>query len=468
MEKHIDVAIIGAGTAGLTALSMVRQQTDNFLLINGGNLGTTCARVGCMPSKVMIQVAEDFHRRHVFELHGIVGEENMAVEIHETMAHVRDLRDTFVNRVISNSTAKLPPEKFLEGYARFLDPHTLEVNEEITVRAKSIIIATGSRPIVPVAWEAFRDRIMTTDELFDQEDLPAAMAVIGLGVIGLELGQTLHRLGIQVTGVDLGENIGGVQDPEVLQAARDIIGKEFPLWLGHAATVTEENGKLRVSAGDNSVLVDKILASLGRVPNIESLALENLGLELNQRGLPPFNPHTLQVGDLPIFIAGDVSGDRAILHEAGHEGRIAAFNATRPQVRKFKRKTPLAITFCDPNIATIGCPWSELDLATTAIGEIRFAPVGRALIMGNNKGVLRVYADKRDGRLLGASMIGPRGENLAHLLAWSIEQNLSVYDLLNMPYYHPVIEESLQAALYNVLPQLEQQPDLPVELRLLE
>jgi len=168
-----------------------------------------------------------------------------------------------------------------------------------------------------------------------------------------------------------------------------------------------------------------------------------------------FNPNTMQIGDLPIFIAGDVTGDKAILHEAGDEGRIAGFNAVRDEPVAFRRRTPLAITFCDPNIATVGADWSELDPEKTAVGEVHFGPVGRALIMGKNRGLLRVYGDKQTGHLLGASMIAPKGENLAHELAWSIQLGLTVFDLLKMPFYHPVIEEALQAALYDLAGKVE-------------
>ena len=108
----------------------------------------------------------------------------------------------------------------------------------------------------------------------------------------------------------------------------------------------------------------------------------------------------------------------------------------------------MSIAFCDPNIASVGAPWSDLDEAATAVGEIRFGPVGRALIMGSNRGLLRVYAERKSGKLLGASMVAPRGEHLAHLIAWAIERGLTAVDMLRVPYYHPAIEEALQAAIH--------------------
>ncbi len=452
-ETQVDVAIIGAGSAGLYALSQVRRSGRRFVLINGGEPGTTCARVGCMPSKALIQVAEDYHRRTTYGRFGVDGHQEMSLDIPEAMEYVQDLRDTFVDRVLSNSTDNMGDE-FIEGYARFLEPGLLEVDGR-TIRADSVIIATGSRPLVPEPWKAFGDLVLTTDTLFEQETLPESMAVIGLGVIGLELGQSLWRLGVQITGIDQLQTIGGADDPEVSKAVLEIIGKEFPIWLGHQAELSKEGDRLRVTAGDRSVLVDKVLASMGRVPNLSGLGLENLGVALDASGMPEFNRNTMQVGALRVFMAGDVTGERPVLHEAGDEGRIAGYNAVNEEIRAFARKPPLNINFCDPNICSVGSSWSELDPASTAVGEIRFAPVGRALIMGKNKGILRVYGDKASGRILGAEMIAPKGENLAHLLSWAIQQRLTVGELLRMPFYHPVIEEALQAALYDLYSKVE-------------
>lgn len=453
LDRSVDVAIIGAGTAGLAALAQVCKVTNNFVLIDGGELGTTCARVGCMPSKAAIQVAEDFHRRYHFDRVGIAGKESLRMDHTEALEHVRELRDIFVDRVLAGTTDEMGDE-FIQGHAEFLEPTVLNVERHI-VRANKIVIATGSRPFIPTAWQKFEDRILTTDNLFEQEDLPKSIVAVGLGVIGLELGQALHRMGVQITGIDQLTSVAGLHDPKINEMAIDLIGSEFPLWLGNPTEITSENAKLRVSSGGQTVIVDKILASLGRTPMLRSMGIEKLGVELDAKGVPEFNPHTMQIGNLPIFIAGDVTGEKAILHEAAEEGRIAGYNAAHAKAVAFKRKVSLAITFCDPNIATVGASWLDLDHDSTAVGEIRFGPVGRALIMGKNKGMLRVYGDKTTGRLLGAAMIAPKGEHLAHLLAWSIQQDLTVFDLLMMPYYHPGIEEALQAALQELAKKVE-------------
>ncbi|WP_456375903.1 dihydrolipoyl dehydrogenase [Thiolapillus sp.] len=462
-QRKVDVAIIGSGTAGLNAMGRVKRAGKDFVLINGGEPGTTCARVGCMPSKAIIQVAEDFHRRSLFEREGIEGGDHLKVDIPEAMEHTRDLRDTFVDRVLSNSTDHLSEDVFIEQYARFVEPGVVELEDGERIQADRFVIATGSTPIVPDAWKTFGDRIVTTDEFFELEDLPASMAVIGLGVIGLELGQAISRLGVDVTGIDLAENIGGISDPEVNKAAIEVIGKEFPLWLGHAAEISEEaDGRLKVTAGEQSAVVDKVFASLGRRPNLDRLGLENLGIELDERGIPEYNPNTMQIGDQPLFLAGDINADRPILHEAGDEGKIAGYNAAHDEIRAFRRKTPLAIVFSDPNIISVGARFADLEPDSFKTGEMKIAPVGRALIMGKNRGVIRVYADQKSGRILGAEMVTPRGENLAHLLAWCIQKEMTVGELIQMPFYHPVMEEALQAALSSLYHQVEAKNPGPI------
>ena len=462
-ERQVDIAIIGSGSAGLYAMSKVRPSGKSVVLINGGELGTTCARVGCMPSKAVIQIAEDFHRRGVFKRFGVEGHERLSVDVSEAMGYVQDLRDVFVERVISNSTDKMPEGMFVAGYARFVEPNLLEMDNGQRIRAGKVIIATGSRPIVPAAWAPFRDRIITTDDFFELEELPASIAVIGLGVIGLEIGQSLHRLGCTVVGIDIQEAVGGLTDPVAIKSAVEIIGGEMELWLGHEAQISEgSNGRLRVSAGGNTIEVERVLASMGRQPNVEKLGLDAIGVPMDERGVPLFDPGTMQVGDLPLFLAGDVTGERPLLHEAGDEGRIAGQNAVSDTVSAYRRKTPLNITFCDPNIVQVGQPYASLDPETTAIGEVQMAPVGRAIIMAKNKGVIRVYADKTTGTMLGAEMVCIKAENLGHLLAWSIQQGLKVGELLQMPFYHPVIEEALQAALYDLYAKVDAKNPGPI------
>ena len=468
MERSVDVAVIGAGTAGLAAVSQVRQANKSFVLINGGELGTTCARVGCMPSKALIQVGHDLHRRQLFDREGIEGGEGLSANLPDILEHVRDLRDILVDRVLGNSTDQME-EEFLDGYARFVEPGRLQVGDDV-IQAENIIIACGTRPVVPPAWVDFGDRIITSDTLFEQEDLPESVAVVGLGIIGLELGQALAQLGIAVTGIDQAETLAGLSDPSARQSAIEVMSRAFPLWLGHTAELRDEEGRIRVSAGEQSVVVDKVLAAMGRQPNLDWLALEHAGIALDDQGAPSFDLATMRCGDSRVFIAGDISGSDQVLHEAAAEGRIAGYNAARDKSIAFARKTPLAITFSSPNICTVGTPYDVLDPEEIETGEMRLGPVGRALLMGANRGIIRLYADKRNGVLLGATVIAERGEHLAHLLAWCIGEKMTVLQLLRKPFYHPTMEEAIQGALKDLLQKLDlptSPPDIPPELEVL-
>ena len=446
MKKEVEVAIIGAGSAGLYALSQVKKETDDFLLINDGHYGTTCARVGCMPSKSLIRIAEYYHDRLDFEKSGIKNADALKVSIPDVLQRVREHRDFLVNANIQHSITRLG-DKVLNGKAEFINQNTLKVGEDEIV-AKKIIIATGSTPVFDPKWEAFQEQILTTDELFEQEDLPPTLGVLGLGVIGLELGQALSRLGIKVTAVHSKEFIGGLSDPAVNEVMLKLCKKEFDIWLGGGRAVLSKVGnKIKITNGDREVLVDKVLVAIGRKPNLEALKLENLGITLNKRGMPNFDPHTMQIEDLPVYITGDVNADRPLLHEAADEGRIAGYNAVHSK-RAFKRKVPLSIVFTSPNIAFIGKSYDEIkDNSNVIISSYDFTKQARAMLMNINVGIANLYVEKNNGKLLGAQIAVPGGEHLAHHLAWAIEQDLSIYDMLKLPFYHPTLEEGLYSLL---------------------
>lgn len=445
--RKVKVAILGAGTAGLTALGVVRKHTDDFVIVNDGPYGTTCARVGCMPSKALIHVANDYHRRATFDAVGIRGGEGLRMDVAAALAWVRSYRDA---RVAPNlRPTDRAGERSIAGRATFEAPDVLRVvrtdGGEERVHAEAVIVATGSSPIVPAAWRSFGDRILTTDTLFEQRDLPGRIAVVGLGAIGLEMGQALSRLGLEVTGFELRDVVAALTDPELRAEAAKHFAEEFTLHLGNAVEIHAAGDALRVVAGDHEAEVDGVLAALGRASNVADLGLDRLGLPLDERGLPPFDPNTMQIGDLPIYIAGDVDADRVVMHEASDEGFIAAWNAVHGPTR-FRRRTPLAIAFTEPEIAMVGLPHAALpDNAVSAAHD--FSRQSRALAMRSAAGLLKVYAEPGSGRLLGAEMMTPHAEHLAHLLALAIEREMTVAEVLTMPVYHPVLEEGLRSAL---------------------
>jgi dihydrolipoamide dehydrogenase len=236
------------------------------------------------------------------------------------------------------------------------------------------------------------------------------------------------------------------------------MSQEMDFWPGLEADVKPEGQRFRLSYRDQSVVIDGILASLGRRPNLENLGLEKVGIKLNAQGLPSFNTHTMQVEDLPIFIAGDMNGDRPILHETADEGRIAGYNSVQKIPVTFGRRTGLRITFSHPNIAVVGRSFADLQGEDTAIGEVKFDGQGRALVMQENSGYLRVYGQRETGILLGAEMVTPAGEHLAHLLSWVIQKGMTVFEVLQLPFYHPVVEEGLRTALRDLAAKVKSAP----------
>lgn len=446
MKKQVDVVIIGAGSAGLAALKQVQKSTDSFVIVNDGPYGTICARVGCMPSKTLIASANAFHSRNKAAAFGIHGADKLTVDIPAVLERVRNLRDRFVSGVLK-ATADLG-DKSISGRAKLVKKNVVEVNGHEFI-AKRIIIATGSQPVLPEPWRVLGDRIVTTDNFFELKDLPAKIAVIGLGAIGVEMAQALSRLGVEVHAFGKNDTIAGVTDPVVAKTVRNTLAQEFSIYTGHEVELAETANGVRVLAGPTDLKVDKVLVAIGRKPNLDDLGLNKLGVKLNNKGIPEFDRNTMQLGDLPLFIAGDVNADLSLLHEAADEGYIAGVNAVSDSLTCFERRTPLAIVFSEPGIAAVGQRFNQL-ATSCLVGCVDFSTQGRALTAQTNQGMLRVYADSGDYRILGAEMCAPAAEHLSHLLALAIQRQLTVHDMLAMPFYHPVLEEGLRTALRDI------------------
>lgn len=440
-----DTVIVGAGTAGLSALREVRRYTDDFLLVNDGHWGTTCAAVGCMPSKALIEAANAFHRRSTFEEFGIRGAEALRADVPAVLARVRRMRDGFVKG--PESVGETLGERAMSGRARLLGPGRLEVNGE-TFEARAIILAPGGSPVMPGPWRAFGERILTTDTLFEQEDLPRRIAVVGMGAIGVEIAQALARLGLEVAGFDAVEGLASIDDAEVLAAFRPLIEAEVALHLGAPAELEAAGGAIRVTGAGGSFEADAVLAAIGRKPNIDDLGLETLGVPLDDKGMPEVDPTTLRIGDLSVFLAGDANGYRPLLHEAADDGHIAGRMAAPGAAGSgLCRRTPLSIVFSSPQVARVGPPLSALRATEVATGSADFSKQARARMAQTAAGILRIHAERETGRLLAAAMCVPGAEHLAHLLALAVERQMTVADILAMPFYHPVLEEGLRSAL---------------------
>jgi len=473
-ERKVDIAVIGAGSAGLSAWHAARKHGDKVLLIEGEAYGTTCARVGCMPSKLLIAAADAAH--HARDVGGFgVRVEGVEVEGRAVMARVKQERDRFVGHVLK-TVKRLGVDNRLEGHARFADPHTLLVGDHTRVTARNIIIATGSRATWPAMFEQAGDRLIVNDDVFDWDDLPESVAVFGPGVIGMELGQALHRLDVRLRVFGIGGALGPFQDDAVRDYADRTFNAEFYVDPDARVEQIERDGDAvvitfheRTSGQRITERFDYLLAATGRRPNVDRLDLDQAGLAVDDQGVPHYNRFTLQcrnADDSPshIFIAGDANQELPLLHVANSEGRIAGDNAGRyPELRTGTRNVPLSVVFTDPQMATVGASRAELAAQyggsdCIATGEASFEDQGRAVVLRQNRGLMRLYAEHGSGQFLGAELFGPRVEHMAHLLAWMLEHKPKVSHILTMPFYHPVLEEGLRSALHDLNATLQQGP----------
>ncbi len=469
--RKVEIAIVGAGTAGMGAYRAARKHTESLLLIEGDRYGTTCARVGCMPSKLLIAAAEAAHGIDQAKGFGVHVDGPLRIDGREVMERVRRERDRFVGFVIE-AVEEWPGEQRVMGLAQFLNDHSLELDNGERIDAKRIVIATGSRTAFPDFFKAAGDRLVVNDDLFDWEDLPGSIAVFGGGIIGLEIGQALHRLGVRVRLFGKGGGVGPLTDPAVRKAAADAFISDFPFHADADVKAIERDRDevvVRFGGADSTETTERfdyLLAATGRRPNIDGIGLDNTSLDRDAKGLPRFDRYTMQCyagGDRShIFIAGDVDGDIPLLHEAADQGRIAGDNAGRyPEIRVGLRRSPLSVMFTDPQIAMVGRSHNSLEKACDfAIGEVDFEGQGRSRVMLKNQGLLRVYGEYGTNLFMGAEMVGPRMEHIAHLLAWAHQQRMSVPQMLDMPFYHPVIEEGVRTALRDLNTRLRHGPEM--------
>ncbi|CAB3767635.1 dihydrolipoyl dehydrogenase [Paraburkholderia solisilvae] len=458
---NIDVAVIGAGSAGLSAYRAAKAAGASTVLIEGGPYGTTCARVGCMPSKLLIAAAEAAHAAARTAPFGVHVDGTIRVDGREVMRRVKSERDRFVGFVV-DSVEALPAEDRLIGYAKFIDDNLLQVGEHIRVRARSVVIATGSSPYVPPLYRTLGERAIVNDDVFDWDDLPRKVAVIGAGVIGLELGQALARLHVDVTVLGARGRVGPLSDPAIRDYAQQVFSDELRFEARaevEAATREGDVVHLRYRTSDGTLVddtFDYVLVTAGRRANVDRLALGNTTFALDANGVPAYDPLTLQAGTHPVFIAGDANGVLPLLHEAADEGRAAGNNAAHyPFVTPLVRRAPISVLFSDPGIAMVGTRHADLAPGSFVTGDVSFEDQGRSRVMLRNRGLMHVYVDRMTRRFAGAEWIGPDAEHIAHLLAWALQMNLTVDAMLEMPFYHPVVEEGLRTALRNAVARLK-------------
>lgn len=448
---HIfDVVIIGAGSAGIAALQEALAYTKNVVLVEKGKGGTTCAQTGCMPSKALIHAARLYNSRKKFEEAGIDGAEHLRADIPRILERVRQSRDHFVKGVKEELSSI--SHYIVRGEASFDSASCVRVGGKL-YHTHSVIIATGSTPFIPEVFAQIpKDRLITSDTLFEQKNLPKRIGFVGLGPLGLEIAQALSQLDREVIAVHNHSTLGGISNPSMSHAMQQVLEQTMTVHMDAQAEASMAGDHIHFKVGSKSYEVDAVFLSAGRNPSVASLKLQCLKVPMNDSGVPRYDPITLQLPDMPVFIAGDATDERAILHEAVLEGKIAAYNAVhyhqeRPSHSHLARYVPLNIIFTEPNIASVGARWQSLQGHDVIMAGTTFRNQGRAVIEQRNKGCIQLFLDPDDTTLMGAELLAPEGEHIAHLLALAIQQQMTAKQVLKMPFYHPTFEEALRTAL---------------------
>lgn len=455
-----DIIIIGAGTAGISAYKEAIKHTQNILIINDGSWDTTCARVGCMPSKVLISVANRMHDiQHADE---VALEVNAKVNTDQVMPHVRQLRDRFTRATLKDINQWDPAHK-ISGKAEFINAQTVRVGKN-NYHAKSYIVAVGSTPSFDPLWkEELGDLLITSDQVFELEKLPKRLAVIGSGVIAIELAQAMQRLGVETTVFARSQKVGSLSSPNLQEIAQKTLGQSLNIkFKVLPETIKKFRNKVKLNFIENkrneSMIFDYLLVATGRTSYLNSLKLENIDPAYADLKQLPVQNQTKQLGSHPIFIIGDAYTNTPVQHEAAHEGKLTVQNCLNfPKVTNIKILTPLGIMFSSPEMATVGQSYKHLrdQNIQFVTGFINYEKQGRAIVLGKNKGAAEIYIDCSSRQILGAELFVDDAEHLAHLLGWMIMQKMTVDDILMQPFYHPTLEEGLRTALKHARRQID-------------
>lgn len=454
-----DIIIIGAGTAGISAYKEAVKYTSNLLIINKGPWDTTCVRVGCMPSKVLISTANRMHDiQYADEVALSVQSE---INTDRVMQHVQNLRDRFAQATLKDVESWEEKHK-IDGEAKFINAHTVEVNGQ-QYQAKSFILAVGSTPTYDKDWKKnIGNKLITSDEVFELKTLPKSIAVIGSGVIAIELAQAMHRLGVNTTIFARSKKVGVLTSPSLQAIAQTTLSKELDIKfeiLPNSIEDTKHGVAVSFIENDesNTIQVDYVLTATGRSSNLSTLALENIDASFSDLKNLPIHKNSKQLANFPIFIVGDAFTQTPLQHEAAHEGRNVVSSCLNfPKIQDLNTLAPLGIVFCSPEMGMVGQNYAALSKSNIEFitGFVSYEKQGRALVLGKNKGAIEVYVDKKTRKLLGAELFVESAEHMAHLLSWMIAEDLTIDEILSKPFYHPTLEEGIRTALKHARRQL--------------
>ena len=450
MPAHrYDLAIIGGGSAGLTAAKVGRFFSKRVALIDKERLGGDCLYYGCVPSKALIKAARVMHEVKTAARWGL-NLSGMEVSLGAVNGRVQHAIAE-VARIDSEASLRgIGVDLFLGG-ARFVNEHTIRTGRGETIRAKRILIATGSRAAVPELPGLTEAGYWTNEDVFDLSALPRRLAVLGGGPIGVELAQAFRRLGSEVTVIQRGPHLIPRDDADmiaILEKAFADEGIDVRYNAEAAAVHVEGTEKVVALADGGEVRADALLIAVGRAPNLEGLDLKKAGVAFTRKGIT-VNAR-LQTSRSHIYAAGDVVGGPLFTHYAGHQAAQAVRNALLPIKLAFAPGTLPWVTFTDPEIGHVGLTEAEAKRAGKDCTVVRFpyTKLERAVTDQDATGLMKFLIDDKR-RIIGAHIAGMAAGEMINELTLAMTNDLTVDKIIGTMHAYPTYSFGLPIALYD-------------------
>jgi dihydrolipoamide dehydrogenase len=453
-----DITVIGSGPGGYVAAIRCAQLGMKTALVERySTLGGTCLNVGCIPSKALLDSSEHYHNaKHTFETHGI---------------DVKDLKVNMAQMISRKSGVVLDNVKGIDflmkknkidvftGHGSFVNANLIKVvgsdGAETMINAQKVIIATGSKPIIPAAFNYDKKRVITSTEALNLESVPKSMVVIGGGVIGLELGSVYARLGTEVHVVEyLDRIIAGMDSDCSRELTKSLKNLGIQFHLRHAVTEVKASAKkVKVTAqsrDDESKKltfdVDYCLVAIGRRPYTDGLGLENIGITADEKGRIPVNEHleTIVPG---IYAIGDVIKGAMLAHKAEEEGVFVAETIAGQHPHINYNLIP-GVVYTWPEVAAVGYTEEQLKEMGTPYktGKFPFRALGRARASMDLDGMVKVLAHKETDEILGVHMVGARAADMIAEAVALMEFRASAEDAARISHAHPTYTEAFKEA----------------------
>lgn len=445
MKYDYDLAVIGGGAAGLTAAGIGANFGARTIMIESGRLGGDCTWHGCVPSKTLLhaaKVAETMKQAKKFGAD--IG--SATLDFSQVMQHVRNVRQAVYEEADHPDHFRAMNIDVEFGTASFVDKHTLEITKtenRQTISSRYLIIATGSRAMVPSIPGLDKVPYLTNETLFELEEQPSGLAIIGGGPIGIEMSQAFQRLGTAVTVIDRLPRILGNDDDELAGMLLDRLlreGVNFKL-SSSVNEVAREDGRIVIQGEREGKReqwpADKLLVATGRVPNYEKLNLDAAGIDYTRHGITTDDRCRTSIPH--IYAAGDVTGRYQLTHMSEHMAKIAVTNALLKIPLKIDSRHVPWCTYTDPELAHVGATEKSLIEEGTSYEEYRFPydKIDRAVTDNETEGLIKLFAKKRTGKILGASVFGVHAAELISEYALAMKNGVTLRKMADTIHPYP-------------------------------